>query len=228
MVTIPARFNGPDASGNGGWCAGLLAAEHGASAVTSTLRQPPPLETPLTWERTDDVLRLVTAGGAVVGEATTGSFTRDPMPTVDVATAAAAAAAYPGHTGHPFDRCFVCGPAREAGDGLRIFSGPIEPGSTTTAAPWVPQEPVDVPTTWAAIDCAGGWAVDFTVRPTVLGRMTAEVLRLPEVGEPCVVTGRLDEQQGRKFLTRTALHAGDELLARAEQVWIEIDPSTFS
>ena len=65
------------------------------------------------------------------------------------------------------------------------------------------------------------------MHPTVLGRMTAQVLRAPQAGEPCTITGVLDRHEGRKFLTSTALHAGGELLARSEQVWIEIDPSQF-
>ena len=58
MVTIPAQFNGPLRSGNGGWVCGLLADEwarrHGPTVVTSRLLQPPPLDTTLTWEEDDD------------------------------------------------------------------------------------------------------------------------------------------------------------------------------
>ncbi len=54
-LVVPARFRGPDNSGNGGWVSGALAARmlargdrgHGA-AVTVTLRTPPPLDRPLT------------------------------------------------------------------------------------------------------------------------------------------------------------------------------------
>lgn len=242
VVTIQARYNGPDHSGNGGYCCGLIASQiQHDGPRSSTLRQPPPLDTPLSWERHDqDVVRLITAGGAVVGESQPGEFVRAAPPLPSPREVAAGEAAYPGHHNHPFGRCFTCGPLRDEGDGLRIFTGPIEPGSTTTAATWVPH--VDHATTagadadgaipdeivWAAIDCAGGWTADFTVHPTVLGRMTAQVLRAPAPGEACVVTGHLSTQEGRKFLTDTALYSGDELLARAEQVWIEIDPSMFS
>ena len=115
-----------------------------------------------------------------------------------------------------------------------MFSGPIEPGSSTVAATWSPHPGLlDADGTlatqivWAAIDCAGGWSADFTIHPMVLGRMTAEILRMPEIGEPCTVTGRLDERSGRKFVTSTALHSGTDLLAHSEQIWIEIDPATF-
>ncbi len=236
MVTIPARFNGPTSSGNGGYCSGLIATqvEHDGPR-RSTLRQPPPLDVPLSWERAGDTVRLLTAGGAVVGEGSPGTFDREAPPAPTAEQARAGAAAYPGHTSHPFGRCFTCGPDRDEGDGLRIFSGPVEPGSLTTAAPWTPlaghtdhDGVVPEPVVWAAIDCAGGWTADFTQHPTVLGRMTGQVLRPPRVGEPCVVTGRQAAHEGRTFLTDTALYAGDELLARSEQVWIEIDPAQFA
>lgn len=235
MVTIDSRFNGPTHSGNGGYVCGLIAAQLQTSTpVTSTLRQPPPLDTALAWEHDGDEVRLVTAGGALIGESGPGSFSRESPEAPTAKQAAAGTAAYPGHTGHPFSTCFTCGPDRADGDGLRVFTGPIAPGSTTTAAQWsAHRDLLDADGTlstmiiWAAIDCAGGWTADFTVHPTVLGRMTAQILRAPEVGEPCTITGVLDRQEGRKFLTGTALHADGELLARSEQVWIEIDPAAF-
>ncbi len=235
MVTIDSRFNGPAHSGNGGYVCGLIAAQlPGASPVTSTLRQPPPLDTALAWEHDGEQVRLVTAGGALIGEAAPGSFGREAPAAPTAAQAAAGTAAYPGHTGHPFSTCFTCGPDRGEGDGLRVFTGPVGSDPATTAAQWsvhpdlfdadgvLPEEII-----WAAIDCAGGWTADFTVHPTVLGRMTAQVLRSPAVGEACTITGVLDRREGRKFLTSTALHAGGELLARSEQIWIQIDPSQF-
>jgi hypothetical protein len=48
-------------------------------------------------------------------------------------------------------------------------------------------------------------------------------------GEPCLSTGRLHAQEGRKFLTDTALYtATGELLGRAEQTWILIDLANFT
>lgn len=236
MVTIPAQFKGPLRSGNGGYVCGLLADEHGSDTVTSTLRQPPPLDTPLTWERdTDgDELRLITAGGAIIGTAIAGLFAREAVPCPTEVEAAAGLAAYPGFHTHPFDHCFTCGTKRAEGDGLRLFAGPCD--DDRTAAPWSPHaafaEPdgaVNEPITWAALDCPGGWAADFSRHPMVLGRMTAEVLRSPRPGENLLATGRLDAHEGRKFLTATALYTRDgELLGRAEQTWIEIEIADFS
>ncbi|MGQ2912404.1 hypothetical protein [Aeromicrobium sp.] len=238
MTTIPRRFNGPEHSGNGGWVSGLLAAQqqerHGSTVVRATLRQPPPLEVPLTWEDHPEEVRLVTAGGALIGEATSGSFEHEPLTAPSVDAAEQGVASYPGFASHPFDLCFTCGTAREPGDGLRLFTGPV--GDGRTAGTWTPHPAVagsdgllDVPTTWAALDCPGGWAADFTAQPMVLGRMTAEVLRRPAAGEALLASGLLRERDGRKFRTATALHTVDgELLGRAEQVWIEIDLARFS
>jgi hypothetical protein len=238
VVTIPGQFNGPLHSGNGGYVAGLIAQEVGGSEpATSTLRIPPPLDVSLSWERDEAEVRLLTAGGAVVGSASPGTFARDvtPCPTPD--EAAAGLAHYPGFAHHPFDHCFTCGTARDEGDGLRLFAGPIDPAKPgLTATPWTPHEAfggddgtLDLPVAWAALDCPGGWAADFSRNTMVLGRMTAQVNRRPRAGEPYIAVGHLHAQEGRKFLTDTALYAEDgELLGRAEQIWILIDIAAFS
>lgn len=235
MVTISTQFNGPDNTGNGGYVAGLLAAEHGTDGpVTSMLRIPPPLGVPLTWENREDETRLLTTGGAVVGGARNGEFVRDAPACPSPEQAAAGLAAYPGFRHHPFARCFTCGTDREEGDGLRLFTGPYDEG--LTASPWTPHQAfagddgaIDTPTMWAALDCPGGWAADFSHHAIVLGMMTAIVHRRPRAGEECISVGRLDERVGRKFLTDTALYTVEgELLGHAEQLWIEIDLANFS
>lgn len=235
VVTIPGQFNGPVRSGNGGYVAGMLAEELAAAGpVTSTLMAPPPLDIPLTWERDDSQVRLITTGGAVIGSSGAGAFARPAPACPTVEEAESGRAAYPGFVHHPFDRCFTCGTQRSEGEGLRLFTGPIAPG--VTAGPWTPHEAfaneegtIDVPVMWAALDCPGGWAADFSRYTIVPGRMTAEVVRRPAIGEPCLSTGALHAQEGRKFLTATALHsAGGELLGRAEQVWVLVDLANFS
>ena len=56
----------------------------------------------------------------------------------------------------------------------------------------------------------------------VLGRMTARVDRVPEVGERCVSVSWPLGADGRKLFAGTVLFAADgELLALARQTWIE-------
>jgi hypothetical protein len=52
-VTIPSRFNGPPASGNGGYSCGLVAAALGGPAAVS-LRRPVPLDQALELRHEDD------------------------------------------------------------------------------------------------------------------------------------------------------------------------------
>ncbi|WP_456696720.1 hypothetical protein [Aeromicrobium sp. P5_D10] len=234
MVTISAQFNGPEHSGNGGYVAGLIAQEVDPGVpVTSTLRLPPPLDVALSWEHDGEQVRLLTGGGAIVGDAKPGAFAREVPVCPTAEQAKTGLANYPGFAHHPFGKCFTCGTDRDEGDGLRLFTGPI--GLGRTAAPWTPHAAfgdangqLDIPTTWAALDCPGGWAADFNAQTMVLGRMTAHVTRAPAAGEDLLSVGELRATEGRKFLTDTALYTLDgELLGRAEQVWIQIDIADF-
>lgn len=246
-LTIPARFNGPPRSGNGGWTSGALADEllprgegEDCPTVEVTLRLPPPLEVPLTLELEEGQGRLRDPEARTVAEARTVDRELKTVDAVDADVAAEAMSRYPGLRNHPFARCFVCGTDREPGDGLQIFPGPVEPGST--ASLWVPHpslaesgdlvdghEQVGTSTTWAALDCPGGWTEDLEGRPMVLGRMTARVEARPVVGEPHVVVGRLLRQEGRKSFTAATLYDSDgRVVATAEHVWIQLDPTMLA
>jgi len=215
-LAIPARFNGPPGSGNGGWSAGAFAAAAGARvggpAVEVTLRVPPPLDTELT----------VVDGGVLDGETLVASLTgRDaPIPAVapiDLATAERASRGYPGFSHHPFPTCYVCGPQRP--DGLRIFSGPLPDGRT--AAPWTVGAEVDLPVLWAALDCPGGWTALQNGRTYVLGRIAVAATALPEPGSTCVVVGEAVEFTGRKATVISSVYsAGGGLLASGGATWI--------
>lgn len=238
MVSISTQFNGPSTTANGGFACGTVAAEHltqhADGPVAVRLHQPPPLATPLTWQHTDTGTELLTAGGALIANSSAGSFIGDPPAAASSEEAIKGESTYKGYDIHPFDTCFTCGTARTPGDGLRIFSG--QTGDGRTAARWLVQEEfdsgdgtVDAPITWAAIDCAGGWTGDFTVNPALLGTMTGQIFRAPEVGKTYHVVGELLQREGKKLITRTALHTPEgELMARSEQVWIVIDPNAYS
>src|SRR3972149_6714398 len=75
------------------------------------------------------------------------------------------------------------------------------------AAPWTVRESAPE-IVWAAIDCPGAYAVGAQGRgEVVLGRMTARALRVPEVGERCVVAAWPLGEGGRKLFAGTALFA---------------------
>ena len=121
---------------------------------------------------------------------------------VDLATAERAAGPLDGLGDHPFPTCFVCGPDRLPGDGLRLTPGWLEDREEETACTWVPDDSVDLAQTWAAMDCPGGWSGGMAGRPMVLGTMAARVERPAVAGERCVVVGRHLGADGRK--TRSA------------------------
>lgn len=242
MLTIATRFNGPPHSGNGGYVAGLLARRYfdffedvpDFAKIEVTLRKPPPLETGLAVKRLPDssTLRL-THGNLLIAEADAVEFdpADDPGPVAGVGhdEAVTASRNHPGGTGgdHPFLTCFVCGPAHPTG--LHVFPGAVDGLDRTVAAPWTPREgEVGEEFVWAALDCPGGWSPgDLSVRPMVLGRMSARVDRPPEAGAPHVVMGRHVRTEGRTSFTESALYGPDgELVARAEAVWIAVDPAT--
>lgn len=228
-ITIAHRFRGPAGSGNGGWTAGRLATAYARStghdgAVEVTLHSPPPLDRELTVRRAGTGLALLDA--EILVASTVRRDEPEPVQPVDLATAQQAEQEYPGLRNHPFPECFVCGPARSAGDGLRLRPGRIGAGATAcTWTPWAVLEPAYV---WAVLDCPGGWTSDITGRPTVLGRITAQIVSVPEAGRTHVVVGRHLDTTGRKTRTACTVYDPDgQVVGRAEHLWIAVDPDTF-
>jgi hypothetical protein len=222
MVMIERRYNGPPDTGNGGWSAGTFAAlvDRPAGTVV-TLRQPPPLDTQFSVVRDADSVRVYTPDGTLVADAEPADVQVDPVAPVDFETATNAAKRYPGLVKHPFPTCFVCGPARAIGDGLRLSPGHVEPGRTAT--PWIVPADVTPTMVWAALDCPGGWSVDLETRPYVLGRMALRLDGVPRPGDECVIMGQRLTSEGRKATVGTTLYgpSGDPLV-RSLATWIAI------
>ncbi|NED98954.1 hypothetical protein [Phytoactinopolyspora halotolerans] len=229
-LTIASRFRGPSSSGNGGYVSGSLAEHVDAAVVTVTLRRPPPLDVTLDVAPADDGGVRLLHDGELVAEAVPGDDAPlSAVPAVSQSDASAAAAEYPGLRAHPFPECFVCGPSRAPGDGMRLFPGRL--GDGRTACVWVPSADVTdesgaVPArfVWAALDCPGGWSAPIEGRPMVLGRLTAEVRATPDVGAECVVMGQMLGAEGRKTWTATTVYAEDgQVVGRAYATWITVD-----
>jgi hypothetical protein len=231
LLLIRDRFCGPPTSGNGGYVAGLMAGHMNGTARV-TLRRPLPLEVPLTLRGDGSGGLQLLAGEALVAEAIPASIELDPPPPVGFEDARAAAENFPWADQHSFPTCFVCGPRREPGDGLRIFPGPVN-GRPLVAAAWVPDESladadgrVREEYLWAVLDCPswfGLLANDPGIRPAaLLGQLTARIIEAPRVGDPCVVIGWSRGREGRKLFGGAAVFADTgELLAISHAIWIE-------
>lgn len=239
-TSIPERFHGPPRSGNGGYACGITAALLVGPAEVS-LRLPPPLERPLVLTSTDGRSTL-RDGDAVVAEAVETSApiaTPDPI-TLDEARAAAAefdVDSY--HAKHPFPGCFTCGPAREPGDGLRMFPGRIDRPTPTIAWPWSPDPSLpqrdgalDPTILWAALDCPSGLAwihSDADRGPSVLGTLAAQIHRPLAPSEQAVVGGWVIDISGRKVRSGSAIWTADgEVVAAARAVWLELTAEQFA
>ncbi|WP_130509019.1 hypothetical protein [Krasilnikovia cinnamomea] len=218
-MRIPGKFNGPPASGNGGWSAGAFAVASGAAAdgraFEVTLRIPPPLDTELAVADG----KVTAPDGTLVAEVTETADAGPGVPAASLAEAQAAAKAYPGFTDHPFPTCYVCGPHHR--DGLRIFPGLLS--DERTAAPWTVPPDVRVETMWAALDCPGGWSALHIGRVYVLGRIAVAVDALPQPGATCVVVGRASALRGRKATVDSTVYGPDGArLATAHATWIAL------
>ena len=216
-VTIPARFNGPPGSANGGYACGVFARLLGGR-VEVTLRTPPPLDVPLAVRRSPDGLR-VEDGETLVAEAEPVELDLEVPVPVSVEEAADASRGYAGFAAHAYATCFVCGPARA--DGLGIYPGRVA-GRDLVAAPWSPPDDVPDEVVWAALDCPSGWAIDeFSREGVLLGRLAVRILAPVTGGARYVVLGWPLGADGRKRHAGSAvLTAERETCALARSTWL--------
>ena len=231
QVVISRRYRGPPESGNGGYVSGLLGGLIGPAAEV-TLRRPPPLDHPLTIERLEGGAVALRDGETLIAEGAPAAVELEAPPPIAFTEAAAASKRFPGLRAHIFPECFVCGPSRAEGDGLRIFAGWVD-GREIMAAPWTPAGPLAAEDdtvrpefVWASLDCPGGWSLfrePSAGRPAVLGRLAARILAPVLPGERCVVIGWPLGGDGRKLYSGTALFGEDGgLRAFARATWVRI------
>jgi len=231
-VRIPARFNGPPTSANGGYTCGMVAGLVGAEEVTVSLRLPPPIEKPLTVVRDGERVEL-RDGDALVAEGEPAELRLDVPAAASPEAAAAASAAGSEHwcAHHPFPTCFTCGPDRTAGDGLRLFPGELD-GGPLFGVDWTPDASLDDGTghvraecLWAALDCPTSAPVaSFDTGPAmVLARLTARLGCPVLVGERHAIVSWPLEIDGRKHHAACALFdSTGRLLCASQALWIEL------
>ena len=239
-VIIDRRYCGPPNSGNGGYVCGRLA-RYVSGGAEITLHSPPPLDKALDVVGMDDGRWELRDGGKVVA---TGRAANVALASLEKASFEEAweAARQPPVDEHPLPTCFVCGPARAKGDGLRIFAGPLarksSNASTVLAATWTPastlvsEDGLVAPEfLWSVLDCPTGYASSydphrrsFDRTPILLGRMSARVEHRPRPEERCVITAWATGHDGRKRMAEAALHnEAGTLFATARATWIVVD-----
>lgn len=229
--SIDRRFRGPARSGNGGYVCGRIA-RHVPGTATVRLAIPPPLETPLQVDVTDGVVKLL-SGATLVGEGRAAELDVAAPAPVSFEAASESSKHYHGFDTHTFPNCFVCGPQRQPGDGLRIFAGEVS-GRELVAAPWIPDESLGSPTAseflWAALDCPSGFALWSPREGTtvVLGQLSGSIRGRVQPGDKCIAMGWPLQVDGRKRFAGSAVYcASGELVAIARAVWIEVPASVF-
>lgn len=230
-VRIERRFRGPPSSGNGGYVAGLVAAALGGSNCTVTLKSPPPIDRDLTLE-TQDAIATLSENDKVVVTAAREPVDIEVPPPPSLEMARDSEPRFTGLSHHIFPGCFVCGPDRESGDGMRIFPGQLGDSARQVAATWEPDESltderglVRPEFLWAALDCPGYFAAEDDAGLALLGRMSATIHRPVRAGERLIATGWPIEREGRKHRVGSALHDADgTLVAAATATWITLKP----
>lgn len=226
-LLIPNRFHGPPDSGNGGYVSGRLAAFI-EGPVNVRLRTPPPLGMPMEVRTADGGVDLM-LGDAIVATARPADITITAPSPPAYAHAEAASRFYRGFQWHPFPGCFVCGPARQANDGLRIFAGPVS-GTNLVAAPWIPDASlatrgeVSPEFVWAALDCPGAFSFESSQGTALLlGEITASLHGSVRIGKRYVAAGWETGRNGRRHFTGTALFSETgECVAIARSTWFEV------
>jgi hypothetical protein len=223
-LTIPAQFNGPPGSANGGYTCGLVAELVGAEVVRASLRSPPPLDTPLEVVR-DGCRVELRDGETLVAEGIAAELlldVPDAVPQEEVA-AAVERGRERWAAGHPFPTCFVCGPKR-GDDGLGITPAPLPGRNGMFGASWTPSD-ARPELVWAALDCPTSAPVaNFGEGPPmVLADLTARMGCAVRAGEPHTILSWPLDKDGRKHWAAAALYDSDGIfVCGSKALWIEL------
>lgn len=243
-IVVERRFRGPDTgggTGNGGYFCGLVARAVGPTARTIEITRTSgvPLDRPLRVRARDGGGMVEDDEGPIARVVTERIAVAAPAPP-PVAVAAEAGTRFlagleAGEIAHTFPECFVCGHRRAAGDGLRLFAGPLPEGRAgdppgARAAAWRPApafldesgclRPEFV---WAALDCPGGWAIADAANT---GTLQVEILAPVPGDQRLIVMGwpmrpPAPRPGSRRRYAGTALFDGrGRLLALGAAIWV--------
>lgn len=223
-IIINKRFCGPPNSGNGGYTAGIIAANLPFSPEI-TLRAPPPLDQPMQLLLKETTATLLD-GDTLIAEAKVTDFQLDLIEPISFEEVPKTTIAPTVYESSPFQQCFVCGANRAEGDGLNIRSKTI--GTQKVAATWIPfadlgdeKGRVKDLFIWSVLDCPGAWAIQDSTNFYLLGRMATKIITPVLVGKKYVIMGWVIATERRKTWTGTAIY--DEkgsVCAYAKGTWI--------
>lgn len=227
-LRIPAGWNGPARSANGGIAAGSVAARFDGP-VTVRLHAPPPLDTDLTARRDGDVLEVHGPDGThlLTGRPATAPVVA--VPEVD-GEQVGHGAPFPDH---PAAACVVCGPTRT--DGLGVLPAPVAGHPAVLATWWTPPDwavrdgALRDELLWGVLDCPGALAVMHASDEPVfaaLGEVTGELRAPVRAGERVLVVGAQLDRDGRKCHVATAVLGPEgDVRAHTTQLCLAVDPS---
>jgi hypothetical protein len=232
-LVVAARFCGPPGMANGGYVAGRLARDM-IGPVEVTLRAPTPLDTRLEIAFIDDGARSLRHARIELARAAPAKLDLEPRAAPPLREVTVRAGSCRAMRTHPFPECFVCGPARVDGDGLRVFPG-IVPGSDSVAAAWTPDESlcdrrgqVAPEFIWAALDCPTAFPLlepeeARALEPMVLAKLCVSLESELRAGEPACLVAWPIAQDGKRGTAGAAIFAASgRLVGRARATWISL------
>lgn len=240
QMKIAPRFRGPAASANGGYVSGRLA-QHLQGPVIVRLTKPPPLNTAMDVRDLGPHRRSVrgTEPGPTIGlwagdDLVASAWTTDlSLEVPDPPTPEEVEHSRPRYLDSEYrypTGCFVCGPERDVGDGMRVFPGLVARRGMV-AATWLPDESladqsnvVAPPFVWSALDCPGGIAfVPKSGNTAVLGQFAAQQSASIITDASYTVIGWEIDQKGRKHLAGSAIFdSEDQCVGKALGTWFEV------
>ena len=232
-IEIDPRFNGFPDIALGGYVGGVLT--YGRSKAEVTLRRPVRLGKQYQMVAMPDGAIAIQEGNDVLAVARNASVDLELPAQVGLEASKIASADYVGYRRHLIPGCFVCGPSRPEGDGLRIFPG-IVAGRNVIAAPWTPSPSlansngiVQSEFVWSALDCPTIWALILLGRAdsdekAVTARLAVELISPVLSGQPQVVMGWKVSETGRTRVAGGAIFSTDgQLLATARHTLVTTD-----
>jgi hypothetical protein len=232
-LVVAGRFCGPPGIANGGYVAGLLARGL-EGAVEVELRAPTPLDTPVKIDRRADGSRALQHDGVELARAKPARLELELRAAPDPREIAPRAGSCRAMRTHPFPACFVCGPDRPEGDGLRVFPG-LLPGSDAVAALWTPDASlctadrrVAPEFLWSVLDCPSAFPLleseaSRALEPMVLAKLCAALDGGLEAGETAIVLAWPIAQEGRRGTAGAVIFSeSGRVVGRARATWVSL------